>query len=222
MKATTIIFLFSSAIQTATSNMITRRVRNERQREWSSERFLSLHRSLFFNNACWKYSLNRVRCKEIRESAEIKCDTHHIQPLPNATPFAQDQGDLADHRIFHWYDGLEQALIVDLAGLQMHVGTREDPFHRAILRGESPVPTWNHVGNLALLLRFAESFAIDYVFACFEIEFLSLHTRDYNCRVCSGDNNRSWILNATINEKERRDEKIKRVSIFTFIISRCC
>jgi len=73
--------------------------------------------------------------------------THHIQPLPNATPFAQDQGDLADHRILQGYDGLKQALIVNFARLQVHVGTREDPFHRAILRREPPVPAWSHVVN---------------------------------------------------------------------------
>lgn len=69
--------------------------------------------------------------------------THHVQPLPNAAPLAQHQGDFPDHGILQRYDRLEEALIVDLAGLQVHVGTGKDPFHRAILRREASVPAWN-------------------------------------------------------------------------------
>jgi len=46
----------------------------------------------------------------------MRC-TYHVQPLPNATPFSQDQSDFSDHRILQWYNGLEEAFIVDFAGL---------------------------------------------------------------------------------------------------------
>lgn len=83
-----------------------------------------------------------------RENAKLGIKyTHHIQPLPNATPFPQNQGDFPYHRILQRNDGLEEAFIVDLAGLQMHVRAREDPLHRAILGREASVPAWNCVEN---------------------------------------------------------------------------
>lgn len=77
--------------------------------------------------------------------------THHVQSLPNATPFPQHQGNFPYHRILHRNNRLEEAFIVDFAKLQMHVGTGKDPFHRAILRREASVPAWNIVGNFPVL-----------------------------------------------------------------------
>lgn len=67
--------------------------------------------------------------------------TYHVQPLPNVRPFPQNEGDLADDRIFHRDHALEKPLIVDLAGLQVDVRLREYALDRPVLRGESPVPS---------------------------------------------------------------------------------
>ena len=77
-----------------------------------------------------------------REKYGMRC-THHVQPLPNTTPFSQNQSDFPDHRILQWYNGLEKTFIVDFTRLQMHVGTRKDPLHCAILRREASIPAWN-------------------------------------------------------------------------------
>lgn len=89
---------------------------------------------------CTKAETFAVRGKAGGREARDKIYTHHIQPLPNAAPFPQNQGDFPYHRVLQRYDGLEEAFAVDLAGLQMHVRAWEDPLHRAILRREASVP----------------------------------------------------------------------------------